>query len=149
MVKIDRFVVSEDPTAWLCPFYKCPLETSTHIFLECDLARILWRSFPWPISFLAYSTGSISNWVIDILSLVAAFGIPKYDVRKFQLFIALMLDLVWRCKNLLVCSPLPLKPFIKFLAALNSILQLGTILLFLSCGCRQLLVGLKGTLMLQ
>jgi hypothetical protein len=50
--KIGRFVVSEDLSAWLCPFCKGPLETLTYIFLECDLARILWRSSPWPIFLL-------------------------------------------------------------------------------------------------
>jgi hypothetical protein len=39
--KIGRFVVSDDPEAWLCPFCKGPLETLSHIFLECHLAKIL------------------------------------------------------------------------------------------------------------
>ena len=30
--KVGRFVVSDDPAAWLCPFCKGPLETLTHIF---------------------------------------------------------------------------------------------------------------------
>ena len=66
------------------------------------MARILWRSSPWPISFLAYSTMSISVWVVDILSPVAAFCIPKSEVRKFHLFVTLMLDLIWRCRNILI-----------------------------------------------
>jgi hypothetical protein len=110
--KIGRFVVSEDPDAWLCPFCKGPLETLTHIFLECDLARILWRSSPWPISFLGYSTRSISVWVVDILSPMAAFSIPKSEVRNFQLFVALTLDLIWRCRNILIhegVQPSPIK----------------------------------------
>jgi hypothetical protein len=110
--KIGRFVVSEDSSAWLCPFCKDPLETLTHIFLECDLARILWRYSPWPISFLAYSSKPISKWVIVVLSPVSSFGIPKYNVRKFQLFVALTLDLIWRFMNLLIhkgVQPSPIK----------------------------------------
>ena len=41
-----------------------------------------------------------------------AFGIPKFDVRKFHLFVALMLDLIWRCRNLLIhkgVQPSPIK----------------------------------------
>jgi hypothetical protein len=30
--KIGRFVVNEDPSTWLCPFCKGPLETLPHIF---------------------------------------------------------------------------------------------------------------------
>jgi hypothetical protein len=110
--KIGNFVVSEDPSAWLCPFCKGPLETLPHIFLECDLARILWRSLPWPISFLAYSSRPISDWIAAILSPVEAFGITKSDSRNFQLFIALTLDQIWRCRNLLIHEgvlPSPIK----------------------------------------
>jgi hypothetical protein len=110
--KIGRFVVSDDPTAWLCPFCKGPLETLTHIFLECDLARILWRSSPWPISFLAFSSRPISDWITAVLSPVESFGIPKFDFRNFQLFVALTLDHIWRCRNLLIhegLQPSPLK----------------------------------------
>jgi hypothetical protein len=81
--KVGRFVVSDDPATWLCPFCKGPLQTLTHNFLECDLARILWRSSLWPISISAYSSLSISGWILAIISLVAFLGIPKFDVRKF------------------------------------------------------------------
>jgi hypothetical protein len=61
---------------------------------------------------LAYSSEPISDWVIAILSPVSSFGIPKYDVRNFQLFVALTLDLIWRCRNLLIhkgVQPSPIK----------------------------------------
>jgi hypothetical protein len=85
--KIGRFVGSDDQEAWLCPFCKGPMESFSHIFLDCHLARILWRSSPWPLSLLAFSSRPISDWVMALLSLVAAFGIPKVDVHKFQLLL--------------------------------------------------------------
>jgi hypothetical protein len=36
-----RFMVSDDPEVWFCPFYKGSLETLSHSFLECHLVRIL------------------------------------------------------------------------------------------------------------
>jgi hypothetical protein len=39
-------VNSEDDNAWVCPFCNGPLETLNYIFLDCDLARILWRTSP-------------------------------------------------------------------------------------------------------
>jgi hypothetical protein len=100
--KIGRFVVSDDQEAWLCPFCKGPVESLSHIFLDCHLARILWRISPWPLSLLPFSLRPISDWVMAILSPVDALGIPKVDVRKFQLFASLTMDFIWRARNLLI-----------------------------------------------
>ena len=86
------------------------------------MARILWRSSPWPISFLAYSSRPISDWVIAILSSVASFGIPKFDVKKFQLFVAFTLDLIWRCRNLSIhegVQPSPIKAIHQISCSFN------------------------------
>jgi hypothetical protein len=39
---IDRFVSSVELDSWVCSFYKGSQETLCHLFLECDLARLLW-----------------------------------------------------------------------------------------------------------
>jgi hypothetical protein len=99
--KIGRFVVSDDPDAWVCPFVKGMWKHS-HIFLDCHLARILWRSSPWPLSLLAFSFRHISVWALAIISPVVTLGIPRADVRKFQLFAALVMDYIWRARNQLL-----------------------------------------------
>lgn len=58
--KIGRFVTSVEDDAWVCPFCKGPLETLGHIFLDYDLARILWRSSSWPIITYGFSIRPIS-----------------------------------------------------------------------------------------
>ena len=58
---IGRFVISEDDNAWVCPFCNGPLETLNHIFLECDLARILWRTSPWPLLIFSFVARPISD----------------------------------------------------------------------------------------
>jgi hypothetical protein len=120
--KIGRFVVSDDPEAWSCPFCKGPLETLSHIFLECHLAKFLWRCSPCPFSILAFSTRPISDWVLAILSPMAALGIPKLEVRKFQHFAVLTLDFIWRARNQLVhegIQPFSSKAIIQISLNLN------------------------------
>ena len=84
----------------MCPFCKGLVESLSHIFLDCHLARILWRNSLWPLSLLVFSSRPISDWVTAILSLVAALGIPKVDLRKFQLFASFTMDFIWRARNL-------------------------------------------------
>ncbi len=64
---IGRFVISIVDGAWQCPFCKGPLETLSHIFLECDLAIFLWNSSPWPNCYAGFSNCPISDWVLAIL----------------------------------------------------------------------------------
>jgi hypothetical protein len=80
---IDRFIISEDMDAWVCPFCKNSLETLSHIFLERDLARILWRSSSWPIIPPDFVSRHISDWIFTITSPVMILAIPNFEVRKF------------------------------------------------------------------
>jgi hypothetical protein len=70
-------------------------EALTHIFLDCDLTRILWRSSSWPLITLGFSARPISNWILAILFYVEMLAIPKQVARKFQLYASLTLDLIW------------------------------------------------------
>lgn len=99
---IGRFIISEDMDAWVCPFCKNSLETLSHIFLECDLARILWRSSSWPLFPSAFASRHISDWILAIIFPVKMLAIPKYEVRKFQLFASLTLDFIWMARNKLI-----------------------------------------------
>jgi hypothetical protein len=70
--------------------------------LGCDLARIRWRSSPWPI------TTSFSPVIYPLDKL----AIPLAKTRKFQLFAALTLDFIWFSKNKLIheaIQPIPRK----------------------------------------
>jgi hypothetical protein len=124
--KISRSVVSEDPSAWLCPFCKGPLETLPHIFLECNLASFLWRSSPWSVPFSDYSSRPIAGWILAIIFPDISLGISKNEVKKFQLYAALMLDSIWRCRNILIhdkVQPIPSKVFIELSSNFNSHLK--------------------------
>jgi len=80
---IGRVVSSIDTNAWICPFYKGPLETLCHIFLDCDLARIIWRSSSWPLITIGFSDKPISDWILAILYLVERLAITKSEAKKF------------------------------------------------------------------
>jgi hypothetical protein len=99
---IGRFVVSNDPNAWVCPFCKGPIETLSHIFLECELATSLWSLSPWPNVLGGFVSRPISDWILALLSPVVVLGVTKNEVRKFQLFASLVLDFIWRARNLLI-----------------------------------------------
>ncbi|XP_059451038.1 uncharacterized protein LOC132181824 [Corylus avellana] len=99
---IGRFVVSDDSNAWVCPFCKGPLETLTHIFLECNLACSLWSSSSWPNVISAFSSKPIQEWIIAVVYPAEKLAIPSAEVRHFQLFAALSLDLIWLSRNKLV-----------------------------------------------
>jgi hypothetical protein len=91
---IGRFVVSDDANAWVCPFCKGPLETLCHIFLECDLARILWRNSPWFIMSSSFSLRPISDWILAIIYPTSRVVIPLVETGKFQLFASLWIFFV-------------------------------------------------------
>jgi hypothetical protein len=98
--------------AWVCPFCKGPQETLSHIFLDCDLARILWRASPWPHNTAVFSSRPISDWILAIIYPIDWPAIPKDEVRSFQLFAARTLDHIWFSRNKLVheaLHPVPTK----------------------------------------
>jgi hypothetical protein len=99
---IGKYVVSEVVNAWSCPFCGGPLETLTHIFLECALAKFLWSSSPWYLNTNLFSSGPISEWIMAVIHPFEKLDIPKADSRKFQLFVALVMDFIWLARNKLI-----------------------------------------------
>jgi hypothetical protein len=99
---VGQFIIYEEMDAWVCTFCKNSLETLSHIFLECDLARILWRSSSWPLFPSAFASRHISDWILAIISPVMMLAIPKFEVRKFQLFASITLDFIWMGRKKLI-----------------------------------------------
>jgi hypothetical protein len=83
---IGRFVVSNEPNAWVCPFCNDSTETLSHIFLECDLATSLWSLSSWPNVLGRFGSRPISKWILALLSPIVILGVARNEVRKFQLF---------------------------------------------------------------
>ena len=101
-----------------CPFCKGPQETLSHIFLDCDLVKILWRSSLWPLNTAVFSSRPISNWILVITYPIDWLAVPKDEVSRFQLF-ALLHSLWWFTINKLVheaLQPVPAK-VIKFVSS--------------------------------
>jgi hypothetical protein len=93
-----------------------------HIFLECNLAGILWRFSPWSFSISDFFYRPIASWILAIIFPVAILGIPKVDVKKFHLYASLMLDSIWRCRNSLIhdgVQPSPSKVFYELSCTFN------------------------------
>jgi hypothetical protein len=107
---IGRYVVSEVVNAWGCPFCGGPLETLSHIFLECVLAKVLWSSSPWPLNTNLFSSGPIFEWIMAVIHPFEKLGIPKAESRKFQLFASLVMDSIWLARNKLIHEASPPNP---------------------------------------
>jgi hypothetical protein len=63
------------------------------------LARILWRTFPWPLLISSFAAMPISDWIMAIIYPSVKLDIPLVDIRNFQLFAALVMDAIWFSKN--------------------------------------------------
>jgi hypothetical protein len=78
------------------------METLNHIFLDCALAKVLWRSASWPLNISYFSSRPISDWILSVIYPLKRLDIPTTDSRKFQLFAALVMDLIWQSRNKLI-----------------------------------------------
>jgi hypothetical protein len=87
------------PAESLCPLCKMEEDSLLHLFFRCNFARIAWRSSFWPLDSLAWSSLSLSSWVKGIISPNSAFGIPHSDVHLFQIYSAVLCDLLWFSRN--------------------------------------------------
>lgn len=116
---ISRFVTVEDPNTWLCPFCHNTLETLGHIFLECDLARNLWRNSPWPLNLANFATRPLSDWVKAIVFPSDWLLVPKSDSQKFQIFASLNLDFIWQARNKLIHDAIEPDP-VKAISCVSS-----------------------------
>jgi hypothetical protein len=82
----------------------------SHLFLECDLARLLWWSSPWPLITTSLVARPIVDWIAAIINPALLLAIPRKEVRKFQIFAALTLDFIWLSRNKLIFEGLKLDP---------------------------------------
>jgi hypothetical protein len=99
---IARFIHSEDPAAWVCPFCKDAQETISHVFLDCSFARSLWNSLSWPLISESLCNLPISEWISAILYPHQKLAIPIQEIRQFQLCVAITIDHIWYVRNQLV-----------------------------------------------
>jgi hypothetical protein len=78
------------------------METLSHIFLDCALAKNLWRSASWALNIFYFSSNPISDWILALIYPSTHLDIPSIDSRKFQLFAILVMDLISQSRNKLI-----------------------------------------------
>ncbi|XP_059451183.1 uncharacterized protein LOC132181985 [Corylus avellana] len=83
----------------ICPLCKVEEDSLHHLFFRCFFARISWRSSHWPLDSLKWSTLTLPNWIIGILSPNKYFGIPLVDTHLFQIFATVLCDSLWFARN--------------------------------------------------
>jgi hypothetical protein len=79
----------------VCPLCKVAEDSLHHLFFSCFFARISWRSSPWPLDSLKWTSLILSDRIKGILTPHSFFGIPLVDSHHFQIFTAVFCDLMW------------------------------------------------------
>jgi hypothetical protein len=59
-------------------------ETTNHLFIDCDLTRIIWRQSKWPLSISTFTDFPITCWINIIFNPFNSLNIPKK--RRFSTF---------------------------------------------------------------
>jgi hypothetical protein len=70
-----------------------------HLFFRCIFVRIAWRSFHWPLDSLKLSSLNLLNWIKGILFPNQTFGIPLADIHLFQIYAAILCDMLCFSRN--------------------------------------------------
>ncbi|XP_059451030.1 uncharacterized protein LOC132181816 [Corylus avellana] len=83
----------------LCPLCKTEEDSLLHLFFRCSFARIAWRSSFWPLDSLALSSLNLSSWIKGIIFPHFTFGIPQSESHLFQIYAAVLCDLLWFSRN--------------------------------------------------
>jgi hypothetical protein len=79
------------------------------MFLECNLARLLWWSSLWPLITTSFAARPIVDWIGAIVN-HALLASPRKEVRKFQIFADLTSDFIWLSRNKLIFEGLKPDP---------------------------------------
>jgi hypothetical protein len=87
------------PVESLCPLCRTEEDSLSHLFFRCIFARVAWRSSFWPLDSLAWSLLSLPDWIKGIIHPFSSLGIPLADTHLFQIFAAVLCDLLWFSRN--------------------------------------------------
>ncbi|GLT68009.1 hypothetical protein SLA2020_402740 [Shorea laevis] len=82
----------------LCPLCKAAEDSLHHLFFRCDIARVIWRNSPWPLDSTVLNFPSMMDWIKFIIS-PSSLGINRKDHHHFQIFAAVLCDLLWFYRN--------------------------------------------------
>jgi hypothetical protein len=87
------------PLESYCPLCNSEEDSLSHLFFRCIFARVAWRNSFWPLNSLAQSSLSLLDWIKGIINPFSSLGIPLADSHLFQIFAAVLCDLLWFSKN--------------------------------------------------
>jgi hypothetical protein len=85
-----------------CPLCDGPIETLTHIFLDCPFARAVWRYCSWPINTATFANLPLHEWAKAVINPSTLLGIPINYVHDFQLTALITMDYIWMARNCLI-----------------------------------------------
>jgi hypothetical protein len=83
----------------VCPLCNVEEDSLSHLFFRCFFVRISWRLSPWTLDSLKWSALSLADWIKGILTPSSSFGINYVDSHFFQVFAAVLCDMLWFYRN--------------------------------------------------
>jgi hypothetical protein len=87
------------PSNSFCPLCEAEVDSLHHLFFRGIFARVAWRHSFWPLDSLSWNSLSLQSWIKGIILPHLTFGIPKKEAHLFQIFVAVLCDLLWFSRN--------------------------------------------------
>jgi hypothetical protein len=78
-----------------------------HAFLECPVARSIWRNTKGPLNTSIFSSLSIEEWSKALIRPQPHLGISLKAVNEFQLSALVTMDHIWLARNKLINDEVP------------------------------------------
>uniref|UniRef100_A0A2N9FKX2 RNase H type-1 domain-containing protein n=1 Tax=Fagus sylvatica TaxID=28930 RepID=A0A2N9FKX2_FAGSY len=98
-VALAKINPSADTSCPLCALFQ---ETSLHLFWQCSLAKALWFYTAWCIRVDMFQFNDITQVIELLISPPATWNFSKEDCVKLLLTGAIIMDLIWRIRNMVV-----------------------------------------------
>jgi len=77
-----------------CSLSSFPINSLSHLFFTCPIARVVWHQFFWPLN-----VTNMTYWLLIILNPHRLIGIPHAEAHMFQIFAVVACDYLWFTKN--------------------------------------------------
>ncbi|KAB1199595.1 hypothetical protein CJ030_MR0G020163 [Morella rubra] len=109
---VAHIVNSDSDQQCLCSLCGLEAESAEHLFLRCQVARVVWHGSFWPLLIERFVDSNIAEFILGLLYASRTFGIPKVDCRNFTLAAALVLDSLWYLCNDVIHNKATIDPFV-------------------------------------
>lgn len=99
---LGRVLHAKQEEQFLCPICRQRPEDTLHLLVTCRFADAVWRESSWAISLSRLPLHSPAELISTILNEDSVLGLDRKLLRAFILNAALVFDVIWHSRNLVV-----------------------------------------------